>query len=108
MIASFLRLLGRKAPQQAEEPDEVCYTAEDVIALAELLWQERLRLVQHGNQPRKFRNLVLMDFPQNKCYAQHEVNGVKRRVQVPCPWQQPAFASGPTIMPRGIGDECDE
>lgn len=87
MIRSLLlRLRGLFRPSQATEP---CYTEEDALALAELLSEAKLQGSTRPQQ-KKFRNLVLMDFPNNACYAQVKENGVTRRVQVPCPWQESA------------------
>lgn len=86
----FPILIKRQEPPQqqpTEEPPAPArrFTEEDVVALAEVLYEERVRRGKVGpSGPQKFTPIVL-DFGRRLCYSQIDVHGVKRRVQVQCP-----------------------
>lgn len=81
----FVPQREQDAPAGEPEEPEAIFTAEDMQAYANAFHAEQMNRL-HGQQPgRKFRPL-LMDFAENQCYAQREVNGVKTRFAVRCPW----------------------
>lgn len=88
LIRRLPRLWGRSTPPQAGEeapPEpEVCFTEQDVVELAEMLFQERVRRATPDPGPRKFTPIVIAN-DLRLCYVQQEIDGVTRRVRVPCP-----------------------
>lgn len=80
------RLRRRLPPPQAPPSTSMA----DVIAARDVMWQERLQDfdVKPKLPPGEIAfTPLLMNMQSRKCFRHEQMNGVRRRLPAPCPWE---------------------